>query len=99
MAALNTSYSAEAFVSLCAHLERAAQEHGGTLSKPHLLTPMQVHVWAAGDAYRLGVLSALVEVVAVLGRSSAAREALPDLVFEPVFEDVERPGCGGRDDA
>lgn len=49
--------------------------------------------------YERGVAALALELVALARQSPEGRQALLNLGFEPVPEDVERPGSGGRNDA
>ena len=77
-------------------LSDIACDHGAGLSSRWLL-PATIQRCAASEFER-GVLACVAEIYWLILRSPECREAIRNLGLEPVSEDVERPGCGGRDD-
>lgn len=80
---------------LCASI---ALRHGVILRDLGSLSPLEIESAAAGDQFARGVLACVAQIVLLLGKSLDGGQTLPDLFLEPVREDVEGPGGGGRND-
>lgn len=73
-------------------------EHGVVIRGAGSLTPLQIESAAKGSDFSRGVLACVAQVVYLLDQAPDGGQPAPDLFLEPVLQDVERPGCGGRDD-
>lgn len=62
------------------------------------LDPLMLRVYAGGDDFRHGALSSMASLVLWLREMPQGREALANLGFEPVGQDVEGPGSAGPQD-
>lgn len=73
---------------LIEHLEAVARLHGATLKCSASLRPLMIEHVAKNDFSR-GVLSTVVEVYRLASQTLDGRQAIGDLGFEPLFQDVE----------
>lgn len=73
---------------LIEHLEALATMHGATLKCAASLRPMMIERSAKNDFSR-GVLSTVVEVYFLAGNTPDGRQAIADLAFQPLFQNIE----------
>lgn len=73
---------------LLEHLEAIAKQHGATLKCAASLRPLMIEHIARNDFSR-GVLSTVVEVYLLAGKTSDGRQAVADFGFQPLFQNVE----------
>ena len=74
-----------------------AANHGATLKTPESLLPLNVDRYAKSDFSR-GVLTCVLHVLFALSQTAQGRQAILDLGYQPLFEDVKSPRAGGLDD-
>ena len=67
------------------------------LDRPECLLPLNVTL-NTKDRYREGVIAAVLHIYHLIGQTADGRKAISDLGYKPLFEYVECPGSGGRDD-
>lgn len=71
---------------------------GGIGFEPHWLTPLELEIQSDGNPFRRGVLVTVATLIARLAEGPKGREALANLGFQPVFQDVEGPRGAGLND-
>lgn len=79
-------------------LQQVAIRHCADLRRPTSLLPITVDINGASDFSR-GALACVLHVLHSLSQSPEGRQAVLDLGFQPLFEQVESPASGGGQDA
>lgn len=75
-------------------LQQTARSYGADLKKPQSLLPINMDLNAKTEFAR-GVLACAAYVYASLSDSTQGRQAIRNLGFEPLLQNIEGPGCTG----
>ena len=78
-------------------LERITHVCGCTLRRPESLFPANLEHNKVNEFSR-GMAAAVLEIHFLISKTAEGRQAILDLGFKPLFEDIERPTGGGGQD-
>ena len=71
--------------------------NGGGLKNSRGLLPFNVNLNTENE-FNKGALAAVMHIYFVICQSDEGRQAIQNLGFEPLFENIESPRSGGRND-
>lgn len=95
---MSTREAAIPAVELLAVMKRVSLAVGMPLQRHSHLQPLSVELQFKDDPYSRGCMGVIGALADLLRQSPECREALADFFLEPVLQEVEGPGCGGRND-
>lgn len=85
------------------HIDALLKEIAGTkyiagLDFPMELNELCLRANGVDSEYERGAIGSLFMLYALICKTPDGRQAVSDLGFKPIFQDVESPTCGGRND-
>ena len=76
----------------------AQNNNGGGLGNLRGLLPLNVNL-NSNNEFEKGALAAVLHIYFEISQSDEGRQAIKNLGFEPLFENIESPRSGGRNES